>query len=378
MDKVGGDRHVEYIDVLRVLSMLSVVFLHTAAGSLRGNYGSAVWHFSNATTAIMSTSVPIFFMISGALLLNSSKTLSVGYTLKKRLPKVLMPFLIWSFTAVAYYAVLSYRANGAVDLAAMANRLLYMPSRATTAHLWFMYALIPLYVLSPILKKLVDSLDDKLAKYMLGIWIIFSSILPTAAGFMPEAYRPLLVLNSEYNLSFMTGYAGYFLAGYYLMNLKMHISKKLLLILIAADTVIISAGTWWKTAVSGSYSEMFKSYGRIFVLLLSVAVFLLIREVTEGRKLPGVVSKAVSVLSDLSFGVYLIHNLLVDLLSRKLNLWPSTSILTIVIAYIAVLAASLACIFALARIKPLCFIFTGLRYKGLKQRVIKSGISINS
>ena len=84
--------YVQYIDVLRVLSMFSVMFLHTAAGSLRVNLNSNLWHFSNILTSIMSTSVPIFFMVSGAMLLRQGKTVSISYTYKKRLPKAFVPF----------------------------------------------------------------------------------------------------------------------------------------------------------------------------------------------------------------------------------------------------------------------------------------------
>ncbi len=356
-------KHIEYIDVLRVLSMVFVVFLHTAAGSLRGNLGSPVWHFSNIITAVMSTSVPIFFMISGAVLLSNAKTLSVSYTLKKRLTKVLIPFIVWSLVAVAYYAALSYKANGAVDIGAALKRLINMPGQPTTVHLWFMYALIPLYILSPILKRLVDSMDRKLVFYVLALWIIFGSILPTIAAFMPEAYRPLFVLNGSYNLNFMTGYAGYFIAGYYLMEYKGNVSKEFIAAIILADTVIISIGTWWKTSGAAVYSEMFKSYSKLFMLILSVAIFLLFKEMLKGRRLPGLASRLVQFMSGLSFGIYLLHNLLVDLISRIVGLWPAVSVSMLLLCWLAVLFASAFCIFILASLKPFCYAFTGLKYE---------------
>ncbi len=107
---------VEYLDILRALSMLSVVFLHTVAGNLRANYGSAVWHLSNVLSSLVDTAVPLFFMISGALLLGSAKTLSLDYTLKKRVPRVLVPFVVWSLVYVAYYLAVSWKVNGAPDM----------------------------------------------------------------------------------------------------------------------------------------------------------------------------------------------------------------------------------------------------------------------
>jgi surface polysaccharide O-acyltransferase-like enzyme len=356
-------RHIEYIDMLRVLSMISVVFLHTAAGSLRADIGSSVWHFSNVITALMSTSVPIFFMISGAVLLGNPKTADIGYTLRHRLPKVLVPFLVWSLVAVAYYAALSFHSNGTVDYAAAVKRLAGITSQPTTVHLWFMYVLIPLYILSPILKKLVDAMDRRMVCYVLILWVLFSSVFPTLAALLPSHFKSFFTFNGSFNLNFLTGYAGYFLAGYYLMNYEGRVSKKLLTIIILADTLLISMGTWWKTISAGEYTEVFKSYSKIFMLVLSVAIFMLAKELFKDRRLGRLASSAVRVLSGLSFGIYLVHNLLVDLISRIIGLWPAPSITVLVGCGLAVLLISMICIFILSRLKPFCFVFTGMKYK---------------
>ena len=83
-------------DLLRVLSMLGVVYLHTAAGALRHPENPAVWHFSNLVTALATTAVPLFFMLSGALLLSRPETADPRVIFRRRLPKVLLPLLAWS------------------------------------------------------------------------------------------------------------------------------------------------------------------------------------------------------------------------------------------------------------------------------------------
>jgi surface polysaccharide O-acyltransferase-like enzyme len=164
---------IQYIDILRVLSMLSVVFLHTAAGSLRGNISSLTWHTANTLTSLMGISVPVFFMISGALLLSSEKTLSLEFTFKKRLPKVILPLITWSVTAVFYYALLNYIIHGSINWGMVTDKFQNITGRPVTVHLWFMYALIPLYLLSPVLKKLMDSMTGNLITFMLIIWVVF-------------------------------------------------------------------------------------------------------------------------------------------------------------------------------------------------------------
>ncbi|MCX7924086.1 MAG: acyltransferase [Clostridia bacterium] len=364
VEKIAGvqDEQIEYIDVLRIFSMLSVVFLHTAAGSLRGSIGSAVWHLSNISTAVMGTSVPVFFMISGALVLHSPKTLSIEYTWKKRLVKMFVPFVIWSLAAIVYFEVVRIGTADSIQWEAVIKKLKNAPSQATTIHLWFMYALIPLYILSPLLKKMLDALTSNLVKYLLLLWLVFSSIIPTLVSLMPIRFQPLLKLNPAYNLNFMSGYLGYFIAGYFLMAYGTRLSKKLLVGIITADTLIISMGTWIKTSQTGRYSELFKVYSHVFTLVLSISLFLLARELFRDRRLSNKVSGIVKFLSQISFGVYLLHNLVVDFVSRKVMEWPANSVGTLFVAYFIILFITIAFVILLASFKPTCFIFTGVSY----------------
>ena len=82
-------RRLDY-DLLRVLSMAGVVYLHTAAGALRQPIGP-LWHFSNLVTSLATAAVPLFFMLSGALLLNQPQTASLRTLFRRRLPKVVVP-----------------------------------------------------------------------------------------------------------------------------------------------------------------------------------------------------------------------------------------------------------------------------------------------
>jgi surface polysaccharide O-acyltransferase-like enzyme len=374
LQRVGDQRdgvplgRIQYLDLIRVLSMLAVVLLHTVAGTLRSYYGSSQWHFSNVLSALATASVPLFFMISGALLLASPQTASVGYTLKRRVTRVLIPFLVWSLIAVAYYLFVSWRYGGAADWNAAIDRLKHLPGRPVAIHLWFMYALIPLYILSPFMKKMVDSLDRNLVIYLLSIWVFFSAVLPLVAAFLPESYRPMLLLDTRYNLSVMAGYAGYFVAGYYLMQWRRPVSKLLLGLIVIVDVVCITLGTWWKTNVTGEYSEVFKTYSGLFVVVLSSALFLLCKELLRGRRLRRPSAAVVAFLAPLAFGVYLVHNLLVDFIGRQVPWWPATSIWVVIVSYLAVLAASIAIVLVLTRVKPLSWVFTGQAYRGWWRR----------
>ena len=69
--------------LLRVCSMFAVVFLHVAAEPLRTASGP-LWHFANLTTSLATAAVPLFFLLSGALLLSQEQTADLGALLRRR------------------------------------------------------------------------------------------------------------------------------------------------------------------------------------------------------------------------------------------------------------------------------------------------------
>lgn len=79
--------HVEYFDWLRIIAALSVIFMHTAAGPLRAGINTG-WHLLNVCTSLAFTAVPLFFMMSGYLLMTSRKTADISVLLRHRLPRL--------------------------------------------------------------------------------------------------------------------------------------------------------------------------------------------------------------------------------------------------------------------------------------------------
>ncbi len=353
------DERIQYLDVLRVLAMLAVVFLHASAATLMVGDGSAVWHFSNALTSLFSAGVPLFFMISGALLLNSHKTVSVGYTLKRRVLRLLVPLLVWSLIYIAYSLVVSWRVGGSPDWAEAIYALKHLPGNPVIVPLWFMYAMIAVYILSPLLKRLVDNLSRDLVLYLLGLWVLFSCLLPTIQAFVPESVSPIFTLHVKYDLDFFAGYLGYFLLGYYLVKMDRTIPKKWLVLAIVVDAVVIALGTWWKTEALGEYSEIFKRQTHLFTMVMSCAVFLLFEDLLRDKRLKPMGDKVVGFLGPLAFGVYLAHSLMIDLLTS----WrPIGSIGLLVAYYLAELGASVLLVALLSMVKPLSYAFVGRTY----------------
>ena len=347
-----------YIDVLRVISMFFVIGLHTVADNLRIKYFTANWHFANIVSSFMTVAVPVFFMISGAMILSSEKTDDIGYILKKRLPRLVIPFLIWSLTAIGYYFIKEffYDPEGIHYYDRVLWRLEHITTTPVTVHLWFVYALIPLYALSPFIRKLILNADKKLVEYFFWIWFLFSGVFPTLAAISPFL-KNICAQHYSFNLNLLSGYLGYFVLGYYLHNLEKSFKTKNLVLIFLGGVAATALLTVLYTDLGKGYFEGFKAYGGIITMITSASLFLIIKNVYAGKK----ESEAVKFFSAISYPVYLMHNLVISFMNINEWIEPSDIFMT-VLRFLSVAAVSVALSVLLGSTKLTSYIFTGNRY----------------
>lgn len=356
------NKRLYHLDFLRIFSMFAVVFLHTVSDILRINYNQPVWHFSNVLTALLSTSVPIFFMISGALMLSDERNEDVSFVLKHRLKKICVPFLFWSVVAILYFFVIGYVIYDKFNFAGIITRLKQLPAQPVTIHFWFMYALIPIYALIPFIKILINNMKRQHKIYLFALWCFVSIFLTTASNFVTADYKMIFTLDDKYSLNIMGGYLGFFILGYYLNKKDIKIKSKWLVLYILTDVITVSAGTFVLTRISGGYFEGFKTYTGFFVSTMAVAMFLLFKNIFVAKN-DIKCKKAVIFIGDTSFVIYLVHNLVIHFMNTNYLIVPNISILNICLRFAIVYIISLAITVILKHIKPMCFLATGTKYK---------------
>lgn len=138
--------HVDYFDGLRIFAALCVIFMHTAAGPLRAGVNTD-WHLLNVCTSLAFTAVPLFFMMSGYLLMTSRKTADISVLLRHRLPRLVVPLAGWTVVAVLWQMFLAHTLTPGAIWAQLVTAL----HGPVMVHFWYLYTLIALYALSPIL-----------------------------------------------------------------------------------------------------------------------------------------------------------------------------------------------------------------------------------
>lgn len=136
-----------YLDLLKGVSIFFVVLLHTAAlGLSMSEIGSVTWEICNVTDSLCRFVVPVFVMISGALLLNENRP----FHLIKSVRRLFVPLVLWSM--LYSFVVVAYR-NHSVSWESVTDFLCL--TFLTPTHNWFLFMLIGVYLTVPLLRPIV-------------------------------------------------------------------------------------------------------------------------------------------------------------------------------------------------------------------------------
>lgn len=343
------NKHIYYFDYIRLIAAVSVIYMHVAAGPLRGtiNYD---WYAMNIVTCFAFTAVPLFFMMSGYLLLNSDKTADVTFLLKKRLPRLIFPLISWTVIAVLWRLIF----GAGLSISGFYHGMVGAIQSPAWIHFWYLYTLIALYILSPILYGGLKNLDKKGHIFVFSL-ICILNLKTILTIISPEWLKPFFQIDVLNQLTLISGTIAIFVLGYYLGNLKKQIPNIILIATAVITLGIIIVGTYKLTVEKGQFTQTFQNQFSGFEIVLASCVFLLFKQnFNKECKL----FKVIPILS-LSLPIYLMHNILLAAMQSKIlidTFWDTiyTTVLNLIICFIVTKT--------IATIKPLCYIFTGIPY----------------
>lgn len=281
-------------DVLRLIAFMMVILMHSPLPNACDN-GLILSGLSYLTAPCIG----IFFMISGALILKKTdiSTFSSKEFIRKRITKVLFPMSFWS--------IIGY----ALSFCGISN--------AENGILWFMYVLLGLYLLSPILIRWLNSASKREIEFYLLLWTI-SLCYP----YISAAFQIFIGVTSW--LYYFAGYVGYYVLGYYLNNYglcKRYLRGVLVLFsLFSVGLPILTRVCHWNV---NFYSWFW--YLSLSVALMCVMWWLVIVKCAHFFEC---CRPVITELSKLSFGIYLVHILVMRNFLWKLEWMQSLTGLT--------------------------------------------------
>lgn len=313
-------QRITFVDYIRTIACFWVMLVHASenfyiyndTSSVLANNANRFW-VAFYDGGIARTCVPLFIIVSSYLLVpvRSDVTMSAFY--KHRFLRILPPFILFLILYSVLPALWGERTwYETVNVLAMTP--LNFPVNA--GHLWFMYPLISLYLIIPIVSPWLEKVSAKDERIFLGFFT-FTTFLPWIHRFVSPNIFGEALWNDFGAFWYCSGYLGYLVLAHYI---RYHISwrRSRRLCIGTACFVLGSAFTvwsfWWKGVPGVMLPSMELEWGWEFCtpnLLLSTFGIFLVFSCIKGKT-----PRFVSEVSKLSFGMYLMHMFFLSPISR--------------------------------------------------------------
>lgn len=308
---MNNKKRYVYMDYLRVLAILGVVMIHVS-GLKWSELEIGSWDFNVHTmyNLVGRYSVCVFCMISGALFLRPEKDITIRVIVTKYIKRILICFFVWLFLYAILFTVMD---KG--DFSYFIENLFELPM-----HMWYLLMIIGLYLVLPILRLIAK--DKKITLYMIWLLIAFAFFFRTFSGIrnlFPEnwvdslGFRIVdnLIINVNYmNVSFVPGYLGLFMLGHYIHEYGVGKWHKALTISVIPALVLSGILTIVVSSWREMYVTLFMLESNLLIILASAGMFEFFKNSKTGDRVydPDVgLNKAVSIVADHAFGIYLVH-----------------------------------------------------------------------
>ena len=299
-----------WVEVLRVFAIAAVVIIHVSADIITEwrSVPRSAWWAANLYDSLARGAVPVFVMLSGALLL--PRVESYRDFFRKRLQRIFIPFIAWTVFYLLWRKCFYEPSMGLPEaVRRAANGEVYF-------HLWFLYLIVGLYLLVPFLRVFTAHATRRDLLYFLGLCFLIASLVPfwerLDGLFFHTGFRFRIPVEAA------QGFIGYFLLGFVLLKE----SKPSFLagagLLWLAAFLICFFGSGWVALHANQFPALFYDNLAPNVVLFAASFFVIVKETVprlETRLNPGV-KQAVLSLSAASFGIYLVHPVFIDIFNH--------------------------------------------------------------
>lgn len=284
---------IYWICSARALACIAVVLLHISAGFVGGgafkNLPRADWMLGNVIDSATRWAVPVFIIVSGALLIK--KDFDLKYFCKRRILKVVVPFITWSVIYCAYTASTNFfhPQNLSFSLPKFLASVHNLPGVAAYFHLSFFYYFIPLYFFVPFMFPVLNLIGRERGMFVFVVLAFVTSF-------------PVLGIYTL-SVSDMNVFVLYMIAGYYFFNGALAGWDKYSPLVLILSVSFIALGTYYKSVAQGSLCQVYYTYTVLPVFLSAFAVLGFSRKYLDKK------IRLLKLISDNSLGIYLIHPL---------------------------------------------------------------------
>lgn len=322
------------IEFIRVFAIFFTIMIHVSNVYIYSFKKIANINFliSIIYNSIARICVPLFFMVSGIFLIKQEYNRQKYF---KRIKKYLYILIFWS---IIYYLI-----NNKFRITNLSSTIInsMLNANMTSRHLWFMYAIIGIYIALPFIQSMCKNLTKEQENIFLVLWAILSGCaviyVPLAriiTNTNADISYPIPIINSAY-------YLGYFISGHILYERfkEKKASKNQNIYLFCSyilSTLITILPTYFISISQNKVFEPMMWYRSIFNIIATSSIFILV--ITNENKIKNPI---ILQLSKYSFGIYLIHIIYLKLIKNYINIISVNPIFSIPIITIVIYILSL-------------------------------------
>ena len=345
-EETKGHRTI-YIDLLRIAATIGVIMGHAVSAKW---YDSPVtsfnWQIMNVYDSSVNWIVPIFVMISGIFHL---RPISGDTTFKteiqkmfKKVLKIIYAIIFWGILYNLFDLLVRYfMENEPITLYGIARIFVLIIFGPAYFHFWFLYMLIGLYLLTPVFRCIINNCKKEHLEYFLVLFFIFGAFIPVINIILPffSFFKGKTIY---FPVPELTGYMGYYIAGYYFANYKIKQRTRngiyVLAVLSVFFTIIVTSfiSVRERKPFEGIYGFLTPN-----TMFIAYAVFLLFQDKFTKMNISDGKIKIISKISKDTFGIYLIHIFVLKALDMAgINILMMNPIVSIPVITIVVLILS--------------------------------------
>lgn len=303
-----------------------------------------LWWSQTIYQSFVILGVPLFVMLSGALLLQPYKVNEpIRVFLKKRLSRIGLAFLFWS---VIYFAWSYYVNHTAVTVNYVIQSFL---SGGAYYHFWFIYLIMGLYLITPVLRIVVAHADRRILRYLIILCFVAATLVPL--------FHLITGFGIDNELFLFNEWVGYFILGGYLMGIQVKNKTLKRLFLLGIISTII--GLW---LMAYSFHSLGQYYFFAFtssanVVLSSAALFCLLSKYPRdwpGNNHPRF-SRLIHAISANTLPIFFLHIIILEALNKgflgfRISLMEITPVIEIPIATLVTLFLTLGLILLMKKV----------------------------
>ncbi|MHA6896258.1 acyltransferase [Ralstonia pseudosolanacearum] len=283
-----------WLDAARVISIFAVVFLHISASVVtEADFGSSTWWHGNIYDSLVRWCVPVFVMISGALLLDESRVENAASFYRRRVKRIVLPLMFWTI-AFLFWNAIKARFSGAEF--GLAEAVKSVARGKPHYHMWFLFMIVGLYLFTPLIRTLVRHSKRSELWFFVAVMFFFSAL--------DELYGAFSNDDGEVFLFWFLPYVPYFICGHLIATSKRDGGKLISLMVFVASVFLTAVGCYFLAHTQGLDRGLyFYGYLSVSVIPMSIALMWLLKSLSFSEP----VAERLGVVSALTLGIYLIH-----------------------------------------------------------------------